>query len=135
MTIKRRKTETPPPIKNSEPRQNDAVNAKIDAYMKEHPKLVEKLNTYDKDRLVRMHVLNHVNREESINKSIQNEWKQNPEKKEALKTLVAHMPQEKQEAAMISLSRQMKVQETKAKNSQEQSHSVKQDSPQKGVSV
>lgn len=120
---------------NSEPRQNAAVNAKIDAHMEKHPKLVERLNSYDKDRLVRMHVLNHVEREESINKSIQNDWKNNPEKKEALKTLVAHMPKEKQESAMIHLARQAKVQENRAKYSQNQNNSVKQDPPAKGVSV
>lgn len=135
MPIKGRKQEDSSSNKASQPRQNPAVNAKIDAYMEKHPKLVEKLNSYDKDRLVRMHVLNHVEREESINKSIQNDWKNNPEKKAALQTLVAHVPKEKQEEAMVALARQAKVQENRAKYSQNQNNSVKQDPPQKGVSV
>jgi len=135
MPLKGRKKEESPSNKTSEPRQNPAVNAKIDAYMEKHPKLVEKLNSYDKDRLVRMHVLNHVEREESINKSIQNDWKNNPEKKAALETLVSHMPKEKQADAMIALARQAKVQENKAKYAENQNNSAKQEAPKKGVSV
>jgi len=115
MPIKGKKPATP---STNTPRKNPEINAKIDAYMAENPKLVERLESYSKDRLVRMHVLNHVDREEAINKSIQNDWKNNPDKKAALETLVAHLPAEKREAGMINLARQAKVQENRAKRSQ-----------------
>lgn len=81
--------------------------------MEKHPKLVERLENYDKDRLVRMHVLNHVEREESINKSIQNEWKNNPEKKAALQTLVKHLPEEKQGSRHTTMSGAFCIQATR----------------------
>lgn len=108
----------------SEPRENPEINAKIDAYMEQHPKLVERLEGYTKDRLIRMHVLNNVDREEAINKSIQNDWKNNPEKKEALATLVKHLPEEKREDAMVNLARQAKVQENRAMYSQQNDQST-----------
>ena len=115
MPIKGKKTDSP---STNTPRENPEINAKIDNYMAENPKLVERLESYSKDRLVRMHVLNHVDREEAINKSIQNDWKNNPDKRAALETLVSHMPEEKREAAMINLARQAKVQENRAKRAQ-----------------
>jgi len=129
MPIRGKKTASP---STKAPRENPEINAKIDAYIAENPKLVERLEGYSKDRLVRMHVLNHVDREESINRSIQNEWKNNPEKKTALETLVSHMPAEKREAAMINLARQAKVQENRAKRSQTQALN---NGKQTGVSI
>ncbi|MGE9268093.1 MAG: hypothetical protein ACQKBY_08345 [Verrucomicrobiales bacterium] len=130
MPIKGKRTKT---SKTSEPKENPEINAKIDACMAENPKLVERLESYSKERLVRMHVLNHIDREESINRSIQNEWESNPEKKAALETLVAHLPKEKQEEAMISLARQTKVQESRAQRAQPAKQNEKPASP--GISV
>jgi hypothetical protein len=112
---------------NEAPRENTEINAKIDAYIENNPKVFERLNDYSKERLVRMHILS------SINHSIKKDWEQHPEKKAALETLVASYPKEKQEDAMIQLARQAKVQESRAKQSQE--NSVKETQGQRSVSI
>jgi hypothetical protein len=120
---------------NEIPRENTEINAKIDAYIENNPKVFERLNEYSKERLVRMHILSSIDREESINNSIKKDWEQHPEKKAALETLVASYPKEKQEEAMIQLARQAKVQESRAKQSKGNEQNIKQDQSSRGVSV
>jgi hypothetical protein len=103
----------------SAPRENPAINAKIDAYIAENPKVAERLESYTKDRLVRMHVLNYVDRQESIENSIHKDWAQNPGKKEALETLVASVPKPQQEKAMLNLARQQRIDQKRMERSPE----------------
>jgi hypothetical protein len=88
-------------------RENSEVNAKIDAYIEKNPKDWSYIQAMPRDRLERSLVLQAVQKEdrrEKMRANIMKKLDENPEMKEAYRTLVKNLPAEKQEAAMVSLA-------------------------------
>lgn len=88
-------------------RENAEVNAKIDAYIEKNPKEWSYIQGMPRERLERSLVLQAVqkqDRREKMRASILKKLDENPEMKEAYRTLVKNLPAEKQEAAMVTLA-------------------------------
>lgn len=102
--------ETPVQSNGTEPqkfRENAEVNAKIDAYIEKNPKEWAYIQGMPRERLERSLVLQAVqklDRREKMRTSILKKLDQNPEMKEAFRTLVKNLPAEQQEKAMVSLA-------------------------------
>ena len=85
------------------------IDAKIDAYIQEHPKDWAYLQTLPRDRLERRLILNDVQkieRQQRFKESILNELKRNPEMKQAYETLVKNLPEDRREEAMVQIAGQ-----------------------------
>ena len=88
-------------------RENAEVNAKIDAYIAKNPKEWSYIQGMPRERLERSLVLQAVqkqDRREKMRANILKKLDENPEMKEAYRTLVKNLPAEKQEQAMVSLA-------------------------------
>lgn len=88
-------------------RENAQVNEKIDAYIAKNPKEWSYIQGMPRDRLERSLVLQAVqkqDRREKMRANILKKLDENPEMKEAYRTLVKNLPAEKQEAAMVTLA-------------------------------
>ena len=90
-------------------RDNAEVNTKIDAYIKANPKEWAYIQGLPRDRLERSLVLQNVNkieRRERVRTAVLKKLDENPELKEAYRTLVKNLPAEQQEKAMASIAMQ-----------------------------
>ena len=90
-------------------RDNAEVNTKIDAYIKANPKEWAYIQGLPRDRLERSLVLQYVNkteRRERVRTAVLKKLDENPELKEAYRTLVKNLPAEQQEKAMASIAMQ-----------------------------
>lgn len=88
-------------------RENVEVNAKIDAYIQKNPKEWSYIQSMPRERLERSLVLQSVQKEERKEKmraGILKKLDENPELKEAYRTLVKNLPAEQQEKALVSLA-------------------------------
>ena len=90
-------------------RDNAEVNTKIDAYIKANPKEWAYIQGLPRDRLERSLVLQYVNkteRRERVRTAVLKKLDENPELKEAYRTLVKNLPADQQEKAMASIALQ-----------------------------
>lgn len=88
-------------------RENIGVNARIDEYIKAKPKEWAYIQALPRDRLERTVILHSVqkqDRTERVRAAVLKKLDENPELKEAYRTLVKNLPAEKQEQAMITLA-------------------------------
>jgi hypothetical protein len=88
-------------------RENAEVNAKIDTYIERNPKEWSYIQSMPRPRLERSLVLQAVQkqeRREKLRESVMKKLDENPEMKEAYRTLVKNLPEEQQEKAMVSLA-------------------------------
>lgn len=88
-------------------RENAEVNGKIDAYIQKNPKEWSYIQAMPRDRLERSLVLQSVQkleRKERMRAGIIKKLDENPEMKEAYRTLVKNLPAEQQEKAIVSLA-------------------------------
>jgi hypothetical protein len=88
-------------------RENAEVNAKIDTYIQKNPKEWAYIQSMPRERLERSLVLQSVQkqeRKEKMRATILRKLDENPEMKEAYRTLVKNLPAERQEQAMVSLA-------------------------------
>ena len=88
-------------------RENAEVNAKIDTYIEINPKEWSYIQSMPRERLERSLVLQAVQkqeRREKLRESVMKKLDENPEMKEAYRTLVKNLPEEQQERAMVSLA-------------------------------
>lgn len=88
-------------------RENAEVNGKIDAYIEKNPKEWAYIQSMPRERLERSLVLQSVqkqDRTEKLRASVLKKLDENPELKEAYRTLVKNLPAEQQEKAMVSLA-------------------------------
>jgi len=102
-------------------RENAEVNSKIDTYIQKNPKEWSYIQAMPRDRLERSLVLQSVQkqeRKEKMRASILKKLDENPEMKEAYRTLVKNLPAEQQEKAMVSLA--MRTNRTVAPPAQQQ---------------
>ena len=101
-------TDSSSPSVTNEPnkfRENAEVNAKIDAYIQKFPKEWSYIQSMPRERLERSLVLQSVQKEERKEKmraGILKKLDDNPELKEAYRTLVKNLPAEQQEKALVS---------------------------------
>lgn len=98
-----------PGVANEQPkfRENAEVNGKIDAYIERNPKEWAYIKSMPRERLERSLVLQSVQkleRKERMRTGILKKLEENPELKEAYRTLVKNLPAEQQEKAMASLA-------------------------------
>ena len=90
-------------------RDNAEVNTKIDDYIKANPKEWAYIQGLPRDRLERSLVLQYVNkteRRERVRTAVLKKLNENPELKEAYRTLVKNLPADQQEKAMASIAMQ-----------------------------
>ena len=88
-------------------RENAEVNAKIDDYIAKKPKEWDYIQSMPRARLERSLVLQAVQKEErreKLRESVMKKLDDNPEMKEAYRTLVKNLPEAEQEKAMVSLA-------------------------------
>lgn len=88
-------------------RENAEVNAKIDAYIEKNPKEWAYIQGMPRERLERSIVLQavqKVDRREKMRANILKKLDENPELKEAYRTLVKNLPAEQQEKAIATLA-------------------------------
>lgn len=88
-------------------RENAEVNAKIDGYIEKNPKEWSYIQSMPRNRLERSLVLQAVQKEErreKLRESVLKKLDENPEMKEAYRTLVKNLPEEQQEKAMVSIA-------------------------------
>jgi hypothetical protein len=88
-------------------RENAEVSAKINSYIEKNPKEWAYIQGMPRERLERSLVLQAVqklDRREKMRTSILKKLDENPEMKEAFRTLVKNLPAEQQEKAMVSLA-------------------------------
>lgn len=88
-------------------RENAEVNGKIDAYIAKNPKEWAYIKAMPRDRLERSLVLQSVQkqeRKERMRTNILKKLDENPELKEAYRTLVKNLPAEQQEKAMAAVA-------------------------------
>ena len=92
---------------SSKLRENVGVNAKIDAYIQANPKEWTYIQGLPRDRLERtvaLHAVQKQERTERMRAGILKKLEENPELKEAYRTLVKNLPADQQEKAMATLA-------------------------------
>ena len=85
-------------------RNNAEVDAKINAHIKENPEHWNWLKSLTRERLERMLILNevrHLDRQQSVKKSILDRVEADPDKKQAYEILMKDVPED-QRADLIS---------------------------------
>jgi len=90
-------------------RDNPKVNAKIDDWIKNNPKHWAYIQSLPADRMARSLVLHEVQKGERMQKldaGLLRKVNENPETKQALETLVKHLPEGQREEAIVRLARQ-----------------------------
>lgn len=98
-----------PGASDNEPRELrnvPEIDAKIDAYINEHPKDWAYIQSLPRDRLERRLILNEVqkiDRQQRFKEGVLNELKRNPEMKQAYETLVKNLPEDRREEAMVQI--------------------------------
>ena len=111
------KTKSPPALPNgtastseqSNYRNNPEVDAKIDAYIRENGKFWAYVQGLSKERLERMVVLHEVqkiDRQQRMRDGIMNQINHNPELKQAYDILVKNVPEEQRENVMLQIANQ-----------------------------
>lgn len=91
-------------------RDNSEINAKIDAHIAQNPKRWEYVQSMPRERLERAVILSDVRRQEQQQKMIDGVMKKlegDPELKKTYENLVAHLPENEREKAMVSIARTM----------------------------
>jgi hypothetical protein len=90
-------------------RNNPEVDAKIDAYIRENGKFWAYVQGLSKERLERMVVLHEVqkiDRQQRMRDGIMNQINRNPELKQAYDILVKNVPEEQRENVMLQIANQ-----------------------------
>jgi hypothetical protein len=88
-------------------RENSEVNAKIDSYIQNNPKEWAYIQSMSRERLERSLILQAIqklDRRERMRAGILKKLDENPELKEAYRTLVKNLPADQQEKAMASIA-------------------------------
>ena len=91
-------------------KENDQVNAKIDAYIRENPDHWKRIQSMPPERMARALVLNEVKnleRREKMNQGILSKLDQNPAMKESINAMVQHLPEDQREKMKVSLASQL----------------------------
>jgi hypothetical protein len=90
-------------------RDNPRVNAKIDDWIKNNDKhwaYIQKLPRERLERALALHEVQKIERGEKLDAGIWRKINEDPQKRQALETMVRHLPESERQEAMISLERQ-----------------------------
>jgi hypothetical protein len=90
-------------------RDNPRVNAKIDDWIKKNEKHWAYIRALPRERIERalaLHEVQKIERGEKLDAGILRRINEDSEKKQALETMVKHLPEDEREAAMIAHERQ-----------------------------
>lgn len=90
-------------------RNNPEIDAKIDRYIKDHPKFWEHIQGMPRDRLERSLVLTEVRadeRREKANEGVLKRLNEKPELKKALELAVKDVPEDRRDEALVRMARQ-----------------------------
>ncbi|MEI6715846.1 MAG: hypothetical protein WCO60_19010 [Verrucomicrobiota bacterium] len=93
-------------------KENQAVNAKIDDYIKNNPKFWDYVQKLPPERMARALVLGEIQKEdrtERMKAGILRKLEENPEMKESISRMVKQMPEAQREQAMVSIARQTMI--------------------------
>lgn len=91
-------------------RDNSEINAKIDDYIAQNPKRWEYVQSMPRERLERAVILSDVQKQERQQKMANGVMKKlegDPELKKTYENLVAHLPENEREKAILSIARTM----------------------------
>jgi hypothetical protein len=89
-------------------RENDRINAQIDAYIKENPKHWDSIKAMPRERLERTVVwqqLRYNNRKQKLDNGLLRKVEDNPELKRDYETLLKHVPEGQRDRARVSIAR------------------------------
>jgi|GEM_PF-1522242 len=107
--IKKSTHSSAPTSKEPEYRENAAVNAKIDDYIKANPKHWDYIQSMPPERMARALVLNEVQkteRRQRMKEGILAKLNENPEMKEHIEGVVKHLPENQREQAKVNIASQ-----------------------------
>ncbi len=96
-------------------RRNPEIDAKLDAFIGENPKLVEYYNGLSKDELIRKLMLGKMQRSEYTNQRNQEivAWvEENPEIKAKVEQRIRNVPPENRERAFITAAKSLALNQT-----------------------
>ena len=99
-------------------RRNPEIDAKLDAYIAENPKLVEYYNGLSKEDLIRKLMLGKMQRSEYTNQRNQEivAWvEENPDIKAKVEARIRNVPPENRERAFITAAKTFALNQTVAK--------------------
>jgi len=91
-------------------RDNAEINAKIDAHIAQNPKRWEYVQSMPRERLERAVILSDVQKAEQQQKmanGVMKKLERDPELKKTYENLVAHLPENEREKAIVSIARTM----------------------------
>jgi len=91
-------------------RDNAEINAKIDAHIAQNPKRWEYVQSMPRERLERAVILSDVQkaeRQQKMTTGVLKKLENDPELKKTYENLVAHLPENEREKAMVSIARTM----------------------------
>lgn len=94
-------------------RENQEIDAKIDAYIQANPKRWDYIQSMSRERMARTIILQDVQKQERTERmraGVLRKLEENPELKTAYQTLVKNLPEDQQEKMMANLA--MRTQRT-----------------------
>lgn len=95
-------------LKQADPPRNAERDAEIDTFIKENPKLYEKINGYSKEYLVRQKILGIMEtrkRENARDQEIREWVEQNPEIKSRVEERIRNVPEENRQRAFLNVAK------------------------------
>lgn len=91
-------------------RDNAEINAKIDDYISQNPKRWDYVQSMPRDRLERAVILSDVQkaeRQQKMANGVMKKLEGDPELKKTYESLVAHLPENEREKAIVSIAKTM----------------------------
>ncbi len=98
-------------------RENERINAQIDAYIKENGPHWERIKAMPRERLERTVVwqqIRHNERREKLNSGLLRRIEGNPELKSAYEELLKHVPESERERARVSIARTLVLSQSRS---------------------
>lgn len=98
-------------------RENDRINAQIDAYIKENPQHWDRIKAMPRERLERTVVwqqLRYNNRKQKLDNGLLRKVEDNPELKSAYENLLKHVPDDQRERARVSIARTLVLSQSRS---------------------
>lgn len=98
-------------------RENDRINAQIDAYIKENPQHWDRIKAMPRERLERTVVWQQIrynNRRQKLDNGLLRKVEDNPELKSAYENLLKHVPEGQRERARVSIARTLVLSQSRS---------------------
>lgn len=108
-------------------RENDRINAQIDAYIKENPKHWELIKAMPRERLERTVAWQQIRfntRKQKLDDGLLRKVEGNPELKRDYENLLKHVPESQRERAKVSIARTILLSQTRGERQSKSAVSV-----------